>query len=434
MTSAAFLLAASLIVNPQERRTIRDSYICGGVTNFNMCRELTSDAKKGLTVLAGQGSGFFISSAGDILTNEHVVKDAAELVVIWNNSAYRADVVDVNREKDLALIRIKFLLLEYTEEGAVNTAETKRNAPIVYPLGIPLRNTLAVGQEVYVVGYPIQDEKHDLKAQATKGIIASLGGFFKWKDDFQVDAPIEHGNSGGPVVDSSGRVVGVAAHGSLQNKSGNYAVKFEAVRAFLGKRVWLEEKPERPLPPVRMLEETMRSTVLVLNYRKNDGTVPETDENDSSAEREMSASLQRAILFARLQKVRGNWDEVREQTDDLLVLIPGNSEVRKMNEEARDRLGLHLLVCAEADGRDVPAQITPVSGITNTTVLCGEAFPVAMPGKTRGFPVRARLTWRSGGRNYIGYLDEFYNWHGTKEVRVILTEQADCLQEQDKGN
>lgn len=423
MFAGLLLFGASLVVNPQEVRTIQDSYICGGITNFNQCTNLTARSQKGETEYYGLGSGFFISTMGDILTNEHVVKDAEEVIIIWNNSAWRADVVAVNREKDLAHLRIHILLLEYTKDGAVNTSATKGQAPIIYPLSMPLYNALKVGQSVYVVGYPIQDSKIGLNPQVTKGIISNLEGLRGLDSDFQVDAQMDFGNSGGPVVDSSGRVIGVAAHGF---RKANYAIKFEAVRSFLGERVRLnEEKTARRLAPERMLKETMRAMVLVLNYKKNDGTIPNTDETDSVAAREGEVALRQMKLGARLEKVRGNWENVKELTDDLRKIIPGDKEVRELNDEARDKLGLHMCIVAEANGCDVPAHIEPLCGITNQFVLCGEPFPVVSSKMPRGFPVRAKVTYQKEGKCYVGFVDEVYNWHGTKEIRVVLAEQVE---------
>lgn len=103
--SLATLFAFGVVIGPRPDGIVRDSFIRAGVTlkDFN---RLTEGSRSGKTHYAGNGSGFFITEDGYLVTNHHVIEDAAELVVVKDGVAYLADVKAKNRELDLALLKI----------------------------------------------------------------------------------------------------------------------------------------------------------------------------------------------------------------------------------------------------------------------------------------------------------------------------------------
>jgi S1-C subfamily serine protease len=151
------------------------------------------DPQFGLQVnVAGRGSGFIIDPSGIAVTNNHVVTGAAMLKV-WvggdTSRTYNAKVLGVSECSDLAVIDIDgdgFPYLQWHE------------------------GPISVGLDVYAAGFPLGDPEFTL----TKGIVSKerAGGETSWAS---VDAVIEHdtttnpGNSGGPIVDGNGQVVGV---------------------------------------------------------------------------------------------------------------------------------------------------------------------------------------------------------------------------------
>lgn len=145
---------------------------------------------------AGSGSGFVVDPAGVAVTNNHVVTGAATLEVFVDGESYNATVVGVSECSDLAVIQIAgegFTALEWYE-GAVET-----------------------NLEVWALGFPLGDPNYTV----TRGIVskAQAGGETGWAS---VDSVVEHdarirpGNSGGPLVDERGRVVGVNYAGESQ--------------------------------------------------------------------------------------------------------------------------------------------------------------------------------------------------------------------------
>jgi len=135
------------------------------------------------------GSGFIIDATGYIITNNHVIEDAEEITVtLPNNDKYKATIVGRDKKVDLALLKV----------------EAKRPLPFV-PLGDS--DAMRVGDWVIAIGNP-----YGLGGTVTQGIISArqrsinAGPF----DDFlQTDAPINRGNSGGPLFNISGEVIGI---------------------------------------------------------------------------------------------------------------------------------------------------------------------------------------------------------------------------------
>ena len=140
--------------------------------------------------VCGVGAGFITDAeAGHIVTNHHVVDDAAEItVILQDRRRFTAEVVGSDRETDLALIRI-----EAEDLTAAKLGDS---------------DALAVGDFVIAIGNPFGYDY-----TVTSGIVSALGrgGFIRdgYEDFIQTDAAINRGNSGGPLVDVDGNVVGV---------------------------------------------------------------------------------------------------------------------------------------------------------------------------------------------------------------------------------
>ena len=124
------LLANWLVAGPSGGEGIVDSFIRDGVKPKDF-EKLTQNAKKGRTHLAGFGSGFFITKDGYILTNHHVVEDAAEIVVVRGDIAYRAFPVAQSKKRDLALMKINLFPRGtngvYVVNGIPTKADSDRN-------------------------------------------------------------------------------------------------------------------------------------------------------------------------------------------------------------------------------------------------------------------------------------------------------------------
>ncbi|MBV8072592.1 MAG: trypsin-like peptidase domain-containing protein [Acidobacteriaceae bacterium] len=138
------------------------------------------------------GSGFLVNDAGFILTNFHVISGSSRLqVTLSDQSQYYATALDTDRSDDLALIRIT----------------PKRKLPF---LRLGDSDRLEVGQKVLAIGNPF-----GLEGTLTVGVVSSIGREIDSENQqhlqgmIQTDAAINGGNSGGPLLDSSGSVIGI---------------------------------------------------------------------------------------------------------------------------------------------------------------------------------------------------------------------------------
>ena len=142
-----------------------------------------------------QGSGFVYDGNGDIVTNDHVVDGAQSIsVTFWNGAVYKAQVVGTDASTDLAMIRVD-------TPGSLLT-----------PLPLGDSSKLVVGEGVVAIGSPF-----GLEETVTAGIVSALHrqmtapNNFAINDSIQTDAAINHGNSGGPLLNTEGQVIGVNA-------------------------------------------------------------------------------------------------------------------------------------------------------------------------------------------------------------------------------
>ncbi|HKP19177.1 MAG TPA: trypsin-like peptidase domain-containing protein [Gaiellaceae bacterium] len=165
-----------------------------------------------------QGSGFVYDAAGHIVTNEHVVDGAQSVSVrFWNGATYKASVVGTDPSTDLAVIKV--------------------NAPasVLQPVALGDSSDLQVGQGVVAIGSPF-----GLEGTTTAGIVSALHRQMEAPNNFtinnsiQTDAAINHGNSGGPLLDLTGKVIGVNAQirsDSGDNAGVGFAIPSNTVRA-----------------------------------------------------------------------------------------------------------------------------------------------------------------------------------------------------------
>jgi putative serine protease PepD len=197
--------SAPLSVNQIYRRAYR------GVVEITVTMNgSTSPFPGGGTAPAqAQGSGWVYDSDGHIVTNEHVVDGATSVKVqFWNGNTYSASVVGTDPSTDLAVIKV--------------------DAPssVLHPLTVADSSKVQVGDGVVAIGSPF-----GLEETVTSGIVSALHraieapNNFTINDSIQTDAAINHGNSGGPLLNAQGQVIGVNAQ-IKSDSGGNEGVGF----------------------------------------------------------------------------------------------------------------------------------------------------------------------------------------------------------------
>jgi S1-C subfamily serine protease len=166
----------------------------------------------------GQGSGFILDPQGHILTNLHVIDNAQRVeVTLYDKHKYKATVVGVDRQHDLALLSI--------------------SAPNLSPATLADSTSLVVGQRVYAIGNPF-----GLSGTMTRGIISAIRSIgvqngSPIEDAIQTDAAVNPGNSGGPLLNAHGEVIGIttliASNGSDQSAGIGFAIPINTAKAVL---------------------------------------------------------------------------------------------------------------------------------------------------------------------------------------------------------
>jgi S1-C subfamily serine protease len=170
----------------------------------------------------GQGSGFILDKEGHILTNNHVVEGAQLVeVTLFDKHKYKAQVLAKDRGHDLALLQIQ-------------------GGPNLQPATLADSVNLMVGQQVYAIGNPF-----GFSGTMTRGIVSAIRSIElpngnKIEDAIQTDASVNPGNSGGPLLNSHGEVIGITTliasnpNGGADQSAGiGFAIPITTARAVL---------------------------------------------------------------------------------------------------------------------------------------------------------------------------------------------------------
>lgn len=200
------------------------------------------------------GTGFFISNDGYILTNSHVIEGSSSISVILNGKPVPATLIDHDESNDIALLKIN-----KTVDG----------------LPIEIKTKTKQGAEIAVLGYPnIGLQGNEQKA--TFGYINANSGIQGDTRYFQISSPIQPGNSGSPLVNEKGVVVGIASATLNQTaaikstgtlaQNVNYAVKISyALPMLINHRVeYIEPAGQKTLEKTALIESISNSIVLVV--------------------------------------------------------------------------------------------------------------------------------------------------------------------------
>lgn len=187
---------SSLLGSSDEEKTANGIYSLACQQAVGITADITSTNIFGQQTSASvSGTGFVLTSDGYIMTNYHVIEDAqaeqSTITVMFNDGTkYTATVVGYEEDNDIAVLKI--------------------NATGLTPVTIGDSANMAVGDKIYVVGNPLGELTYTM----TSGIISALDREISTDANttinmFQVDAAVNSGNSGGPVYNTSGEVVGI---------------------------------------------------------------------------------------------------------------------------------------------------------------------------------------------------------------------------------
>lgn len=202
--------ARQLLINPEFRALITGSFAANSVSVVpkGLTLPLQGAAATSPRTIAqavavapvvfsgdGMGSGFLVSRDGYVITNQHVVGAAKFVKVRWpDGTEALGDVIRTDSARDVALIK----------------TDPNGRTPLGLHTGIP-----SVGDTVFAIGAPLEEK---LQGSVTKGIVSALRTE-KGQRLIQSDVSINHGNSGGPLVNEKGQVVAIAVSGMFEGSA-----------------------------------------------------------------------------------------------------------------------------------------------------------------------------------------------------------------------
>lgn len=172
------------------------------------------------SIQKSSGTGFALSSNGYIVTNYHVIENAKSIEVKGVNGNFSrklsAKVIVSDEKNDLAIIKINDPY--FTSLGSI---------PYTFRQGIA-----DVGENIFVLGYPMTSSMGE-EIKLTNGIVSSRTGFKGDISLYQISAPVQPGNSGGPLFDKNGNLIGIVnAKHSLAENAG-YAIKVSYLKSLI---------------------------------------------------------------------------------------------------------------------------------------------------------------------------------------------------------
>ena len=165
-------------------------------------------------VPAASGSGFYITSSGYIVTNNHVIEGCRKVSLTHNGKEFEANVIATDAKNDLAILKSGIRPMRFYK---ISQDDPK------------------LLEDVIIAGYPL-GKKVSSAIKTSKGSVTSLAGYGDNYSNFQTDAALNQGNSGGPIIDGSGNVVGVAVanYGKQAGvESFNFGIKSSTLKTFV---------------------------------------------------------------------------------------------------------------------------------------------------------------------------------------------------------
>lgn len=160
-----------------------------------------------------RGTGFPINQQGYMVTNYHVVKAAKKITVQAMDKTYSAQLIDFSYKHDIAILKLDDIDSAYLEN---------------MPFRLNTQNA-QIGEGIYTLGYPKQDMVYG------DGAISSESGYHNDTTEYQISIPINPGNSGSPIFNENGEIIGIVKGKNSLKVGTSYALKSKYIYDFIDK-------------------------------------------------------------------------------------------------------------------------------------------------------------------------------------------------------
>lgn len=194
----------------------------------------------------GNGSGFLVNNQGVLATNYHVIDGAKEIYVELNRKDYKCSIVAIDKINDLAILKIQNL----------------NSSPIKYTISA---NTSETGSSIFALGFPYALSLLGNEIKLTDGIISSTTGYQNDIKTYQISVPVQPGNSGGPLFDENGNVIGIVSSKFTLGDNVSYAIKSNYLLKLLAKNNIIINKKNSisNLKLTEKVKELSKTTLLI---------------------------------------------------------------------------------------------------------------------------------------------------------------------------
>ena len=211
------------------------------------------DNDDGELFAASSGTGFYVTNDGYLLTNHHVINGCQKVGVVSRGELIDTKIIAFDKINDLAILKVSKEPEDYLT--------ISRDLP-------------EITEEIIVAGFPFGEE-FSSTVKVTKGIVSSLAGVENNYSEIQIDAAIQPGNSGGPIINEYGNVIGIAVAGLDQQyvqenfgvtpESSNFGVKASVAINLLNANGIKLSKPLTSIIKRQELGEKIRKATLYLS-------------------------------------------------------------------------------------------------------------------------------------------------------------------------
>ena len=283
------------------------------------------------------GSGFVIDRRGDIVTNDHVVRGSTGIRVGFSSgSSYQATIVGQDPSTDVAVVRV--------------------HAPTsaLHPLRFDDSDSLRPGDPVYAIGNPF-----GLDRTMTAGIVSATDRDIEAPNGLsipnaiQTDAPINHGNSGGPLLDRSGRVVGISSQiegGTVNANVGvGFAVPSDTARS-VAEQLLVHGHAKHPWLGVRVEEVDPQVAALIRGLPPRGAVVEQVVKRSPAARSGLKAGTRQVTVDGVGMLVGG---DVIEKVDGKVITSSAQLASLVARHNPGDRLSLEVVRSGRARTVDV---------------------------------------------------------------------------------
>jgi S1-C subfamily serine protease len=191
---------------------VRYAAIDSAKTYAESKKEKKSEENNNKIVAAASGTGFFVTRAGHLITNHHVIEGCKSVKVSFKGNEIEAKTLAIDKVNDLAIIK------------------TTINPSKVYSVS---NQDVSLLQDIIIAGFPL-GKKVSSAIKIHKGSVTALAGYNDNYSNFQTDATINQGNSGGPIMNQKGNVVGVAVATWVEEgvQGVHFAIKSSTLKTF----------------------------------------------------------------------------------------------------------------------------------------------------------------------------------------------------------